>query len=166
MSQLVEVTVGIRQFYARYTDAVWRKDFAAYGDCWTDDAEWLIAGQLLSGRAEIVRAFAQFMDKYRCVLFTPREPLVHIADGEVSARTYVTEHSKLKSGGAVSSIATYFERFAESDGIWRRRWAFLQLHFMGSADLEGTFFEQPDFGPPPAMPPSGSRAGGQFTPAK
>jgi ketosteroid isomerase-like protein len=162
MSQLLETTVGLRQFYARYTDAVWRKDYDAYGNCWTDDAQWLIAGQVLSGRPAIVRGFTQFMDKYHCVLFTPREPLVHMAGGEVSARTYVTEQGKLKSGGSVSSIATYFERFVEADGVWRRRWAFLQLHFMGSADFEGTFFEQPDFGPPPAMPPLAARALGQF----
>jgi SnoaL-like domain len=162
VSPLLEVTWGIRQLHARYADAVWRKDYDAYADCWTDDAEWLIAGQTFRGKTEITSAFSGFMSKYKCVLFSPRKPIVHISGSEISARTYVTEKNKLKTGGYVSSIATYFERFSESGGVLRRRWAFLQVHFIGSADLDGTFFEQADFGIPPAMPPSDALARGHF----
>ena len=71
-----------------------------------------------------------------------------------SSRTYVTEQNAFKDGRPGHSVATYFERFVEQDGVWRRAFAFFQLHYMGSADLTGTFFQQPDFGPPPAMPPA------------
>jgi hypothetical protein len=51
-------------------------------------------------------------------------------------------------------VGTYFERATlGDDGRWRRAWALFQLHYMGPADLTGEYFEQPDFGAPPAFPP-------------
>ena len=58
MTDFAATEAAIRQLHARYVDAVWRKDYVAFGDCFTTDAEWRIAGMVLHGRAEIVATLA------------------------------------------------------------------------------------------------------------
>jgi SnoaL-like domain len=62
------------QLHACYTDAVRRKDYGAFGDCFTEDAEWRITGMVLRGRVEIVDTIKQLMSRFRRVLVTPRIP--------------------------------------------------------------------------------------------
>jgi ketosteroid isomerase-like protein len=153
MSDFLMAEAGIRQLHARYVDAVWRLDRAAFADCWTEDAQWRIAGHVLRGREEITNAWQTFMARYSHVLMTMRPPILEVGDGVASGRTYVTEQNKVKDGGNVNSIATYYEHFAlGAGGRWRRSWAFFQLHYLGPADLSGTFYSPPDYGAPPAMP--------------
>ena len=49
MSDFANIEAAIRQLHARYCDAVWRKDIAAFGDCFAKDAEWRIGGQETAG---------------------------------------------------------------------------------------------------------------------
>lgn len=153
MSDYVKVETGIRALHARYVDAVWRKDYAAFGDCFTGDAEWRIAGMVLRGRPEIERTLKRLMGNFQRILMTFRTPLLEVGDGVASGRTYVTEQSAFKSGRPGTTIGIYYERFVEQGDRWRFTWRLFQLHYMGPADLTGSFFEQADYGPPPAMPP-------------
>ena len=153
MSDFLAAEAGIRQLHARYGDAVWRKDYAAFADCFTEDAEWRIAGKVNRGRAEIVGFLEQAMSNFHRVIMTFRTPIIALGEGAADVRTYVTEQNGFKSGRPGSTIGTYYERLVEQGGVWRRAWALYQLHYMGPADLTGDFFEQPDYGPPPAMPP-------------
>ena len=59
MTELYVADSGIRQLYARYIDAVWRKDADAFGKCFAENAEWKIAGMHMRGRAEISGAIAR-----------------------------------------------------------------------------------------------------------
>jgi ketosteroid isomerase-like protein len=145
---------GVRQLHARYGDAVFRKDFAAFADCWTDDAEWRIAGRVLRGKAEIGGFLELAMANFHRVIMTFRTPMVELTGpGRLRSRVQVTERNGFRNGRPGSTIGTYFEELEEGGGRWRRRWALFQLHYMGPADLTGDYFEQPDFGPPPGFPP-------------
>jgi ketosteroid isomerase-like protein len=146
---------GIRRLYARYADAVFRKDFYAFADCFTEDAVWEIAGLSLRGRREITDFLQDRTSDSRFVLLTFRSPILEVGNGTATGRTYVTEINARKSAPPMHTIATYFERFVEQNGVWRRSWALFQLHYMGAEDLSGSFYPQPDFGAPPAMPPQG-----------
>ncbi|MBW8785616.1 MAG: hydroxyacylglutathione hydrolase [Novosphingobium sp.] len=153
-ADFVAAEAGIRQLHARYVDAVFRKDFAAFGDCFTDDAEWRIAGQILRGRPRIVGFLERVMDNFHRVIMTFRTPILNLEGRTALARTYVTENNGFKSGRPGFNIGTYYERLvADESGVWRRSWALYQLHYMGPSDLTGSFFEQPDYGAPPAFPP-------------
>ena len=151
--EYLRAELGVRQAQARYADAVFRKDFAAFGNCLTDDSEWRVAGQVLRGREDCAAFVKDRTAAQRWVLMTFRTPILEARDKMASARTYVTEQSTFLDGSETCTVATYYERFAEQDGIWRRAWALFQLHYMGPADFSGRFFAQPDYGPPPAMPP-------------
>ncbi len=150
---------GIRQLHSRYVDAVFRKDYASFGLCWTEQAEWRIAGRVLQGRDAIVGFLEQAMGNFHRVIMTFRNPFVELTGpGEARSRVYVTEQNGFRSGRPGATIGTYFEKVVERDGVWLRDWALFQLHYMGPADLTGDYFEQPDYGPPPAFPPPDAMA--------
>jgi hypothetical protein len=152
MTDFVVAEAAIRQLHARYADAVWRKDLGAFGDCFTEDAEWRISGLVCRGRAEIVGNLRRLLPLFHRVLMTFRTPILEVGNGTATGRTYVTEQNAFVNGRAGSSIATYYERFVDQGDRWRFSWRLFQLHYLGPADLSGPFFQNPDFGPPPQMP--------------
>ena len=153
MSDYLIAEAGIRRLHARYADAVFRKDYVSFAECFTPDAQWLIVGRTLHGPGEIVAFLEARMARFHWVLMTFGTPLLELGQNSATGRTYVTEQSAAKDGQHTSSVATYYERFHEQNGEWKRSWAMFQLHYLGPADLSGTFFPQTDYGPPPAMPP-------------
>lgn len=153
MTDLTSAETAIRQLHALYTDAVWRKDADAFGDCFAKDAEWRLSGIVVRGREDIASFMAGAFEKYVRILLNFRTPSVHWIDGELTARTYVSEQSVLASGQAYGPMGTYYERFIEEEGRLRFSWRLFMSDYIGPPDLSGTFYENPDFGPPPAMPP-------------
>jgi hypothetical protein len=153
MSDFLAAEAGIRQLHARCADAVWRKDAAAFGACFTTDGEWRIAGLVMKGSGHIAEMFGQIMTGFDRVLMTFRTPILEVGPGIATGRTHVTEHSAFADGTRTLAISTYYERFAEQGGQWRFSWRLFQLHYLGPADLSGAYFDNRDYGPPPAMPP-------------
>jgi uncharacterized protein (TIGR02246 family) len=143
---------GIRQLWARYSDAVWRKDFAAFGDCFTEDAVWKIAGMTVHGRAEIVERFAASVDPSHKVMLRFSVPLVTIVEGGASARTQVSELIKRNDGSAQRTLAVYYDRCAERDGVWRFRRHHFNLYYLGPPDLSAPYLDVLEYGPPPGFP--------------
>jgi hypothetical protein len=154
MSEFHVVECAIRQLHARYADAVWRKDVASFGDCFAENCEWRIAGQVLRGRAEAVDFMSGVFPMLRRVLFITGTPILEVGDRVASARTSVTEQSAFTNGQAMLSIGTYFERFVQEEDRWRFSWRVFQQEYVGPPDLSADFYENPSWGPPPALPPS------------
>lgn len=152
MTDFAAAEAHIRQLYARYTDAVWRKDADAFGDCFTVSAEWRIAGNILRGRDQIIGMIQQVFPRYERILLNFRDPVLEVNEGTANARTLVSELS-VRDGQAFGPIGTYFDRCVEQQGRWRFSWRLFQTHYAGPPDLSGQFFDNQDFGPPPAMPP-------------
>jgi uncharacterized protein (TIGR02246 family) len=144
---------GIRELQGRYVDAVWRKDFTAFADCFTADAQWRIAGRVLRGPAEcagMLEAFIEHYDRVRVVL---QAPLVAASGDTATARTDVIEHNVLRAGGRHLAMGTYYDRIVrQDDGRWRFSWHYYQLYYLGAPDMSGRFYPLKDFGPPFAMP--------------
>lgn len=152
MTDLVAAEAGIRQLHAHYTDAVWRKDAAAFGECFTDDAEWRISGNIFRGRAEITDVIGKILSNAHRILMTFRTPIIQVGDGRAMGRTYVTEQCTWTNREPNVSIGRYYERFVDQGDRWRFAWRLYELHYTGPADLSGTWHEHPDYGPPPGMP--------------
>lgn len=145
---------GVIQLHGRYVDAVWRQDIAAFGDCFTDDAQWRIGGQVLIGRQAIVAQMAAIFPKFRRILMTLRSPFVEVTPTGASTRTYVTENNVQADGTPVTAIGTYFDRVVDDGRDWRFSWRLFQTCYFGPPDFSGQLFEgNPDFGSAPAMPP-------------
>lgn len=152
MTDFIVAETAIRQLHSRCIDAVWRRDYAAFGDCFTEPAEWRIAGMVLRGRAQIVSALERFITNSQRVLMTFRTPILEVGNGVASGRTYVSEQNAFINGRPGTTIGIYYERFVDQGDRWRFNWRLFQLHYAGPPDLSGSFFEHADYGPPPAMP--------------
>ena len=153
MGELAEVAAGIAQLHARYTDAVWRKDAAAFAACFAPDGEWRISGMVMRGPSEIAGTIGAILGRMNRVLFSYGDPVLDCVDGAWCGRVMVGEQVSWASGEANISIGRYYERYAEVDGHWRFDWRLFELHYRGPPDLSGDWFEHPDYGPPPGMPP-------------
>lgn len=153
MTGFAAAEAGIRQLHARYTDAVWRQDAEAFANCFTPDGEWRISGMVLKGRPQIAETIARILGNMHRVLFTYRTASLDVGDGIATARAYIDERCAWKNGDTNIAIGRYYERLVEQDGEWFFNWRLFELHYRGAPDMTGTFFDHPDLGPPPAMPP-------------
>lgn len=153
MSRFVEAEVGIRQLHSHYIDSVWRKDPIAFGECFTEDAEWRISGMIFQGRADITESIRRILSTANRILMTFRTPIIELTEDGANARTYVTEQCTWTHREPNISIGRYYEHCVEDGGRWRFAWRLFELHYSGPEDLTGKFHEQPDYGPPPGMPP-------------
>jgi uncharacterized protein (TIGR02246 family) len=153
MTDFVVAEAGIRELHQRYTDAVWRQDFDAFADCFAEDGEWRISGMVLKGRPQIKETIAAILGRFNRVLISFRTPIVELGDGTASARTYIDEKCAWKNGDTNISMGIYYEHFVLQQGRWRFQWRLFQMLYRGDPDLTGTFYDFPDYGPPPGMPP-------------
>lgn len=153
MTDYVTAECMIRQLHAHYVDAVWRKDIDAFGDCFSENCEWRIAGRVLHGRKEIVPFMSSVFGQFRRILLTMRTPVVEVGDGIASARTYFSEQSVLANGQPMAAIGSYYERFVDEGDRWRFSWRLFQTEYAGPTDFTGPFYDNPEWGAPPAMPP-------------
>lgn len=154
MKDFVVAECMIRQLHARYVDAVWRKDIESFADCFTEDCEWRIAGMVLTGRDTIKESMAQFFTGFRRILLTMRTPSLSLdGPGLASARTYFTENSVMADGTPLAAIGSYYERFVDEGDRWRFSWRVFRTEYAASPDFTGPFYDNPDYGAPPAMPP-------------
>jgi hypothetical protein len=153
MTDFIAAESAVRQLYARYTNAVWRKDYTAVGECYTEDAEWRIEGSVWRGRAAITGHLEGVLVKFQRVLVNLLPPILDVGKGRVTARTHSVEQGALVDGTPVYSMGTYFDRIVNDRGMWRFSWRLFQTDYVGTSPLSGQFFDTPDYGPPPAMPP-------------
>jgi uncharacterized protein (TIGR02246 family) len=143
---------GIRQLYARYADAVWRKDKAAFVECFTEDAVWKIAGQTLTGRDAIGGFFEQSTMPSHKVMFWAGNPVLEIGEGTASGRVQVTELIKRSDGNSARTLAIYYERYVESGGAWRLSWHHFNMYYFGPPDLSESYYDCLEYGAPPGFP--------------
>jgi uncharacterized protein (TIGR02246 family) len=153
MTDIIVAKDAIRELYARYTDAVFRKDADAVSDLFTENAEWRIGGLVMSGRANIVEALKRVFPNYERIVLNFRDPIIDVGDDTANVRAYVNELSRFADGRPYGPIGIYFDRCAKEGGRWRFAWRLFQTHYAGPPDMSVAFFDNPDFGAPPAMPP-------------
>jgi ketosteroid isomerase-like protein len=151
-SEFAIIECAIRQLYARYVDAVWRKDTKAFADCFTEDAEWKIAGLHMRGKAAIADTIGKLLAACERVLLIPGAPLLELAHGTATGRVYCTEFAKMADGTSAMTIGIYHERYVELGDDWRFKWRHWALHYRGPTDLSAALVPCPDYGPPPNMP--------------
>jgi ketosteroid isomerase-like protein len=143
---------GVRQLYARYADAVRRKDRALMESCFADDAVWKISGQVIEGREACGAFFAKAVAVSDIVTFWPGPIALDIVSGQVVGRLQATELIR-RGDTAIRTLGIYYDRFAQRDGAWLFAWHHFDMVYFGPPDLSGTWLDAPDYGPPPGFPP-------------
>jgi hypothetical protein len=152
MTDILLADYGIRQLHARFVDAVWRQDSAAFADCFTDDGEWKIAGIQLKGREQIEGTIGKLLGICQRVHIVLGMPLLDIGEGTATGRIPATEFAKMKDGSSALTIGIYYDRMVEENGVWRFSWRHWGLHYRGPVDLSADLVECPDYGAFPGLP--------------
>lgn len=148
MTDFVHAEARIRQLHADYTDAVWRKDAVAFGQCFSHDAEWRVDGLVMRGRDEITREFDRTVETVQRALITIGALQLELTGMQrASGRAYVTEHYAWHHQPPSTTISRYYEYYAGSGDRWRISWRFSELLYTGPADLTGAFHEGPGLAP-------------------
>lgn len=143
----------IRQLHARYSHAIFRQDAASVAELFAEGGEWRVGGQIMRGKDEIVSFLSGVFPQFRRLLMLFYTPVVSVTDGEISSRTFVVERSQFADGTPFAPVGIYFDRFVEVDGRLAFKWRMFQTQYAGHPDMATPFYDVPDFGPPPAMPP-------------
>ena len=146
MTEFAAAEALIRQLHAQYADALWRKDLTAFAQCFTPEAEWRVGDLVMRGREEIVHEIERTLPRVHRVLLTFRTPQLELTGaGRASGRVYVTEHYAWTHRPATTTIARYYEYYAQIADRWRISWRLYQLLYSGPADIGGSFHENGDF---------------------
>jgi ketosteroid isomerase-like protein len=144
---------GIRQLHARFSDAVWRQDAPAFGQCFARDGEWKIAQLHFRGREEIESKVPAMLAYCERITLITGQPVIELTDvGAAIGRLPMTELSKLKDGSSALTLDIYYDRYVKEDSRWRFAWRHWGLHYRGPIDLSAEFVACPDYGPPPGLP--------------
>jgi uncharacterized protein (TIGR02246 family) len=152
MTNFIAADCGIRQLHARFIDAVWRQDAAAFAECFATDGVWKIAGMVFTGRAEMAEACAKLLGRCERIQLILGQPILEVGEGTAIGRLQVTEMTRKKDGTSALTFGTYHDRYVEQDGAWRFQWRHWSMAYHGPADMSGDYVEQPDYGPFPGMP--------------
>lgn len=156
--------LGIRQLHARYVDAVWRKDLAAFTACFAPEAGWKIAGHHAVGREAIGETFTRLIGPSLRVLMFVGLPCLDFAGATASGRVNITELVKRADGAAMRTLGVYYDRYRVAEGMALGEtpggdWLFTERHwhlfYRGPMDMSAPMLDALEYGPPPAMPGMG-----------
>ncbi len=113
--------LALRQLVGAYCDAVQRKDAAAWGATWANDASWdLGGGKPVSGRANIVKTWNKAMAGFAWVVHLAPLAVFDIDEttGEGTGRVTVQERYRTADGTDGSLLAVYHDRYVRTGNGW------------------------------------------------
>ena len=125
----IEDRLAIRELLETYNDAVFRRDKEAWTNTWAEDAEWVLLGNPISGRDNIVQAWLGAMGTFSYVGFFATPGSIIVSDDTAQTRVYVRE-TLIETGGNKRSLeGLYEDTCTRIDGKWlfsRRNYQILQ----------------------------------------
>jgi uncharacterized protein (TIGR02246 family) len=110
--------IGIRALIDTYADAVFRRDAAAWGATWDQDAEWTLFGMRVRGREAIVAAWEQAMAAFPFAAFFCQLGALTVEGDQAHGRSYTNEILTTADGGVRRVVGGYQDRFIKRDGRW------------------------------------------------
>ena len=129
-------TLNIHQLYARYSDAITRKDPETFGSCWSDDAFWLLLGAEHRGKEAIVEAYTNAVAATDLVLHLASAPLISLDGDKARVRSQVQEILHFTSGGSMLLLANYNDELRKVDGQWLFADRRISLRYSGPFSMD------------------------------
>lgn len=123
--------IAITELVAAYGDAVSRRDAAAWGATWAEDATWSLMGHEVAGRAAIVALWQGAMSQFDAVSFLTGMGPIRLNGDRASVRCQTQEVLRTTEGSVRRVAGIYDDEFVRVDGHWcfaRRVFAILIEH--------------------------------------
>ncbi|BFM07517.1 nuclear transport factor 2 family protein [Halioxenophilus aromaticivorans] len=152
MQAEIEADFHIRQLYARFEDAAFRKDGKAYAALFTEDGEWKLGAMHIKGQSEIATTFAKLLGYTQKVQMITGKPLLKIDSNKAIARSQCTELTKMPDGSSSMAIGVYHDRFEKIGDQWLFRWRHFALHYRGPIDFSDELVPSPVYDEFPTLP--------------
>lgn len=111
--------LAIRRLVAAYTDGVNQRDAHAWGDVWTDDGRWDLAGHIYKGRDDIVVRWKEALASYRTVFQLTTDGVVTLDGDQATGRWYVMERNVRRDDSVVELWGWYDDRYVRTRAGWR-----------------------------------------------
>ena len=112
-------TFAINALIAAYGDAVSRRDAAAWGATWGEDARWVLMGHEVKGRAGIVGLWQGAMAQFDAVSFIASPGPITLAGDRATARTQTHEVLRTTEGTIRRVAGIYEDEFVRTAEGWR-----------------------------------------------
>ena len=123
---------------ARYCDAVNRRDGEDWIDCWAEGAQWVLMGNRVSGRENILALWQQVMSGFEFALMLPSSCLFTADGTSASGHWYLHEYTRDHQGNAATNVSRYQDTYRKVDGQWF--YQSRECHFIVSgAGLSGPY---------------------------
>ena len=145
------IDADIRDLAARFSDAVNRRDFGAFGDLFAEDGIWEIGEPFPSraaGRQNVVTMLRNLWAPWDFFFQMTHTGVIDVAPDRqtATARWEIQEIARTPDGSqSYDNVAMYYDRLVRTpDGSWRfaeRRYHYIWL---SSADLVGRSIPRPD----------------------
>jgi len=127
--------LAIRALVHRYSDAVVRRDEAAWAETWAEDGEWHIMGRPTKGRDEVVALWRTLMSGFPFVVQIPGSGVIELAGDQATGRWSMTEHGRGPGGTGMLTLGLYRDSYSRIRGEWRFARRRFDPMYMGPADL-------------------------------
>ena len=152
MQAIYEADFQIRQLYARFEDAAFRQDGAAYAKLFTPDGEWKLGGMHIKGQVEMTATFDKLLGYTRKVQIITGKPILRLENNKAVVRCQCTELTKMPNGSSSMAIGVYHDRLERIENQWLFRWRHFALHYRGPIDFSDDLVGSPDYGEFPNLP--------------
>jgi ketosteroid isomerase-like protein len=110
--------LAIRERIERYSDAVFRRDEAAWAENWAEQAVWSLAGTEVSGKDAIVSMWRQAMTQFSFVAFFATPGAIEISGDSATARVYTSEVLAGVDGNLSRILGRYDDRLVRKNDQW------------------------------------------------
>lgn len=131
----IEDELRIRDLVATYALAVGQRDAKAWGNTWTEDAEWNVLGRAPKGRADIVALWEGLMSQFPLIVHSATDGVVRV-DGDRATGTWaITENGRRASGDAVLVLGRYDDQYVRTPEGWRFRRRDFDCLYQGAPDF-------------------------------
>jgi uncharacterized protein (TIGR02246 family) len=112
-----EDVAAIRALHDCYADAVNRRDGAAWGALWAEDAVWDLMGTRVEGRAAITGLWTQAMAGFTFVGFFSQPGAIVVSGDRAEGRVWT--HELLEGAdGERRPLGRYDDLYVKRDGAW------------------------------------------------
>jgi len=136
--------LAIRRLTAAFSDAVSRRDRAAFEALWAPDGRWLVPGlEETVGPAAAAEQLLRLVEPFEFLLQLLHEGQVWVDETGGRARWYIVEHGRTKEGQGVHYVGVYQDRHVRTDGGWRFARRHFELLYRGFAELAGKAYLSP-----------------------